>query len=160
MTDLPHQLLLLLPAAGPHMRRRDQMPTSGGACRSLARPRGGSVFIFYRAQPARWISFYFLPRAACTVEIMFYFCRAAAARCWILIRPPRRACAAADLTGRHRADPTRRTFCRADPVMRFVFLKSKVCTHKYLGLKLAPSTKSNAYGRTAKYCRWVLPSPP
>jgi len=89
--------------------------------------------------PARWISFffftarslrggsvfYFLPRAACTVEIMFYFCRAAAARCWILIRPPRRACAAADLTGQHRADPTRRTFCRADPVMRFVFkLKS------------------------------------
>jgi hypothetical protein len=27
-------------------------------------------------------------------------------------------------------------------------------------LKLAPSTKSNAYGLTAKYCRWVLPSPP
>jgi hypothetical protein len=50
--------------------------------------RGGSVFIFHRAQPARW-----------SVEIMFYFCRAAAARCWILIRPPRRACAAADLTG-------------------------------------------------------------
>jgi hypothetical protein len=34
---------------------------------------------FYRAQLARWISsFYFSPRAACTVEIMFYFCRAAA----------------------------------------------------------------------------------
>jgi hypothetical protein len=55
------------------------------------------------------------------VEIMFYFCRAAAARCWILIRPPRRDCAAADLTGRHRADPTRRTFYRSDSVMRFVF---------------------------------------
>jgi hypothetical protein len=54
---------------------------------------------FYRAQPARWISFHFSPRAACTVEIMFYFCRAAAVRGWILIRSPRRACAAADLTG-------------------------------------------------------------
>jgi hypothetical protein len=80
--------------------------------------------------PARWINFYFftaraalarsqvfifLPRAACTVEIMFYFCRAAAARCWILICPPRRACAAVDLTGRHRAEPTRRTDVRGLP---------------------------------------------
>jgi hypothetical protein len=39
--------------------------------------------LFYRAQPARWISFYFSPRAACTVEIMFYFCRRAA-RCAVL----------------------------------------------------------------------------
>jgi hypothetical protein len=61
---------------------------------------------FYRAQPARWISVYFFTARAApaTVEIMFYFCRAAAwqrsvelvkkqrsARCWILIRPPRRA---------------------------------------------------------------------
>jgi hypothetical protein len=79
--------------------------------------------------PARWISFYFFTarslrghkffifyRArACTVEIMFYFCRAAAVRCWILIRPPRRACAAVDLTGRHRAEPTRRTDVRVLP---------------------------------------------
>ena len=34
---------------------------------------------------------------------------------WILIRPPRRACAAVDLTGRHRADPTRRTDVRVLP---------------------------------------------
>jgi hypothetical protein len=79
-----------------------------------AQPARSQVFIFfYRAQPAR------------TVEIMFYFCRAAAARCWILIRP-------------RRAEPARQStspvgtvqnlrggrmleFCRADPVMRFVF---------------------------------------
>jgi hypothetical protein len=85
---------------------------------------------------AAWISFYFLPRAACAVDQFLFFTArslhggnhvlllsrsAARARCWILIRPPRRACAAADLTGQHRADPTRRTFCRAGPVMKFVF---------------------------------------
>jgi hypothetical protein len=61
-----------------------------------------SFDFFYCAQPARsQVFIFFLPRAACTVEIMFYFCHAAAARCWILIRSPRRACAAVDLTGRH-----------------------------------------------------------
>jgi hypothetical protein len=52
------------------------------------------------------------------VEIIFYFCRAAAARIWILIYSPRtRACAAAadDLTGWHRADPTWRTNVRVLP---------------------------------------------
>jgi len=45
----------------------------------------------------------------------FYFCRAAAARIWTLIYPPRRACAAADLAGRHRADPKWRTDVRVLP---------------------------------------------
>ena len=89
-----------------------QAPRRAG--RSHARAVDQFLF-FYRAQPARSQVIIFLPRAACTVEIMFYFCRAAAARCWILIRPPRRACAAVDLTGRHRADPTRRTDVRVLP---------------------------------------------
>ena len=46
------------------------------------------------------------PRGACTAGIIFYICRAAAAQICTLIRPPREACATADLTGWHRADPT------------------------------------------------------
>ena len=99
------------------------------ACRSLARPRGGSVFIFLPRPDCAVTRFYFftarslyggnhvllLPRSSCAVLDF----NSSAAQIY-------RACAAADLTGRHRADdPTRRTFCRTDPVMRFIFnLKS------------------------------------
>ena len=97
------------------------------ACRSLARPRGGSVFIF-------------LPCAACAVTSFYFFTARSLHGGNHVLLLPRSSCAvldfnssaaqslrgiAADLTGQHRADPTRRTFCRADPVMIFVFkLKS------------------------------------
>jgi hypothetical protein len=61
---------------------------------------------FYRAGSTLRAILIRTPRRACTVEIIFYFCRAAAAWICTLIYPPHKACATADLTGRHRANPT------------------------------------------------------
>ena len=86
---------------------------SASACRSLATQYGEVIFwvLLRRVCTARS----FNTRAAPARWNFFYSCHAAAARCCILIHPPRRACAAAELTGRHRADPTRRTNIRVLP---------------------------------------------
>ena len=141
--------------------RAGQLPACprGGACRSLARPRGGSVFIF-------------LPRAACAVDQFFFFTARSLHGGNHVLLLPRSSCAVLDFNSSaaqslRGSRPHRSAPCRpyaADVLPRRsgheICFQSKVCTHKYLDLKLAPSTKSNAYGRTAKYCRWVLPSPP
>jgi hypothetical protein len=82
---------------------------------------------------------FFLPRAACAVDqFLFFIARSLHGGNHVLLLP-RSSCAVLDFTslaaqslrgsrphrGRYRADPKRRTFCRADPVMRFfINLKS------------------------------------
>ena len=111
-----------------------RVPSSRGeACRSLARPRGGSVFIFLPRAACAVDLFFFLPRAACTVEIMFYSGILPRSSCAVL---DFNSSAAQSLRGsRESTSPvgtmvgTVQTlrggrmleFCRADPVMKFVF---------------------------------------
>jgi hypothetical protein len=76
------------------------------------------ILRFYRAGSAWHAVLIRTPRRACTMEIIFYFCRAAAVQISTLIRPPRAQTspgAAADLIGWHRADHTCRTDVRVLP---------------------------------------------
>ena len=86
----------------------------------------------------------------------------------LLIRPPRRVCAATDFTSRHRTDPTRRMYVRALPRGSYQWLPAKVCTCKYSCLQIPLSFKkyfsdgkSAKSAKSAKYymCKkWASPS--